>query len=85
MEENRFQDRSVTDELGFNRGVTDELEFNDRIFLEKLRFATDIILRLGEDPEMLPGPLESELFLFRDRVDRAILLIPGGPGPMARK
>lgn len=50
----------------------------DRVYLEKLRLAVEVILRVGEDPDMLPATLESELFLFRDRVDRALLLEPGG-------
>jgi hypothetical protein len=45
----------------------------DRIYLENLRLATAIILRVGEDPGALPNTLESELFIFRDRVDHALL------------
>lgn len=52
---------------------TDELEHRDRVYLEKLRLAIDVILRVGEDPGGLPNVLESELFLYRDRCDRALL------------
>jgi hypothetical protein len=48
----------------------------DRIYLEKLRLATDILLRVGEDPDGLPNSLESELFLFRDRCEHALLIKP---------
>lgn len=48
----------------------------DRIYLEKLRLATDVIMRLGED-DAIPAPLESELSLLRDRIDRALLSQPG--------
>ncbi|MBO0820918.1 MAG: hypothetical protein J2P26_08735 [Nocardiopsaceae bacterium] len=44
----------------------------DRVYLEKLALATDIILRLGED-DSIPAPLESELHLLRDRIERALL------------
>lgn len=44
----------------------------DRIYLEKLALATNIILRLGED-DSIPAPLESELHLLRDRIERALL------------
>lgn len=61
----------------------DELENFDRVFLGKLRLAADVILRLGED-EAIPAPLESELCIFRDKVERAILLLPGdGEAPAA--
>lgn len=56
----------------------DELDGQDRVYLEKLRLATDVILRMGEDPGGIPDTLESELFVFRDRVDRALLREPGG-------
>jgi hypothetical protein len=45
----------------------------DRLYLEKLRLATAILLRVGEDPDALPNTLESELFIFRDRVEHALL------------
>lgn len=55
--------------------VHDGLENNDRVFLEKLRLAADVILQLGEDPEVLPNPLQSELFLFKERVERVLLAL----------
>lgn len=61
--------------------ITDKIEFLDRASLERLRLAADVILELGEDADVLPGPLEAELFLFRDRVHRALLMAkPGGSG-----
>lgn len=60
--------------------VRDELEIHDRIYLEKLRLAANVILQLAEDPGGIPETLETELYLFRDRVDRALLL---NPAPLA--
>jgi hypothetical protein len=57
--------------------VRDELEVRDRVYLEKLRVATSVILDLGEDPGVLPDTFQTELFLFRDRVERSLLMIPG--------
>lgn len=57
--------------------VHDELEVHDRIFLEKLRLAADVILSLGDDAEMLPDTFQTELYIFRDRVERSLLLQPG--------
>ena len=55
----------------------DELEEHDRIYLDKLRLATEVILQAGEDPGTLNDVLQTELFLFLDRVQRALLLQPG--------
>lgn len=52
--------------------IHDDLENQDRIYLEKLRLATDVILKLGEDSAISDG-LESELWIFRDRVERVLL------------
>lgn len=57
--------------------VRDELEDLDRVFLGKLLLASDVILKLGEEDGAIPAPLESELWLFRDRVERALLLLGG--------
>lgn len=54
--------------------VHDELEVHDRIFLEKLRLASDVILSLGDDAGMLPDTFQTELYIFRDRVERSLLL-----------
>lgn len=60
--------------------MRDDLETLDRVFLEKLGLAVKIILDVGKDPGGLPASLESELFVFKDRVDRAILLSPAYEG-----
>lgn len=52
----------------------DSLEELDRVFLEKLLLASDVILRLGEDPGTLANAFEADLWLFRDRIERAMLL-----------
>lgn len=52
--------------------TSDTLETTDRVYLEKLRLATSVILRLGED-DTIPAPLEAELYLLRDRIERALL------------
>lgn len=57
----------------------DKLDDLDRVFLEKLRLAATAILDLGKDDGVINNALESELHLFRDRVDRALLL-PSGTG-----
>lgn len=57
--------------------VRDELEEHDLIYLEKLRLAADVILQVGEDPGALPDTFQTELYLFRDRIERALLLCPG--------
>jgi hypothetical protein len=52
----------------------DGFDGHDRIYLENLRLAAEVILREGEDPGGLPNTLESELFIFRDRVEHSLLL-----------
>lgn len=54
--------------------ATDALDGHDRVFLEKLRLAATVILDLGEDDGVINNALEAELHIFRDRVDRALLL-----------
>lgn len=54
--------------------VHDELESHDRIYLEKLRLAASVILDLGEDDQAIPDTFQTELYIFRDRVERALLL-----------
>lgn len=51
----------------------DALSTHDRVFLENLNLAVGMMLRLGEDSGVLNNVLESELFLFRDRVEHALL------------
>ncbi|MBO0822217.1 MAG: hypothetical protein J2P26_15380 [Nocardiopsaceae bacterium] len=51
----------------------DNMEHYDRIYLEKLRLATEVILRAAEE-DGIPDSLESELHIFRDRVERLLLL-----------
>jgi hypothetical protein len=60
------------------------LEHYELTRLEKLRLATEAILEIAED-DALPGPFETELYIFRDRVHAALLhpgadkgLLPGG-------
>ena len=54
--------------------IRDELDENDRIYLEKLRLATNVLLQVGEDQGVLNDVIQTELFIFRDRVERALLL-----------
>lgn len=49
----------------------DGLSALGRTRLGKLRLAADAILELAPD-DLLPSPLESELYLFRDRLDAAV-------------
>ena len=48
------------------------LEHYERTRLDKLLLATEAILELAEK-DALPTPLESELYIFRDRVQLALL------------
>lgn len=63
------------------QNVHDQLEAHDRVYLEKLRLAATVILDLGEDDQTIPDTFQTELYLFRDRVERALLLrddaVPG--------
>lgn len=54
-------------------GAPAGLEHYERTRLEKFRLAVEVILELATD-EALPAPLESELYIFRDRVQQALLL-----------
>lgn len=64
-------------DIGIDAAVHDELEIHDRIYLERLRLAIGVLLQVGEDPGALPNTCEVELFLLRERVERALLLKPG--------
>lgn len=66
-----------TDSRSMTATAHDGLEDRDRTYLEKLRLAADVILQLGEDPGVIPNTLEVELWVSRDRVERALLQIPG--------
>jgi hypothetical protein len=57
--------------------IHDSLTDLDRTSLDRLKLAADVIL--GEGPN-IPDPLTAELTIFRDRVERALLL-PARPGP----
>lgn len=52
---------------------SDPLNSRDRIYLEKLRLAVEVLLREAEDPGGTPDTLESELYIYRDRVDHVLL------------
>jgi hypothetical protein len=55
----------------------DSLTDLDRTSLDRLKLAADVIL--GEGPN-IPDPLTAELTIFRDQVERALLL-PTRPEP----
>jgi hypothetical protein len=44
-----------------------------RADLERLKLAAEVILGFAAD-DVLPGPLEAELVILRDRLDHALLL-----------
>lgn len=52
------------------------LEF-ERTGLERLKLAADVIL---SETDAIPACLEAELVIFKERVERALLL-PGRPRP----
>lgn len=46
-----------------------------RTSLERLKLAAEVILaEAGEYGDIIPDPLESELVIFKERVERALLL-----------
>jgi hypothetical protein len=53
--------------------VNDTLAAFERTHLERLKLAADILL---SEHDAIPDSLEAELVIFRDRVERALLL-PG--------
>jgi hypothetical protein len=63
--------------------VNDEIDTRDRIYLEKLRLATDVLLQAGEEKDVLNDLMQTELFLLRDRVERALLLPEDASGLLA--
>jgi hypothetical protein len=59
----------------------DALSNWDRVHLERLKLAADVLL---SEAGAIPEPLEEELSLYRDRVERALLLpIRQKPGTSA--
>ena len=45
--------------------------------LQRLKLAADVILAEAEEfGDVIPSPLESELVIFRERIERALLLPP---------
>jgi hypothetical protein len=48
-----------------------------RTDLERLKLAAEVILGLAAD-DVIPGPLEAELVILRDRLEHALLLPAGG-------
>jgi hypothetical protein len=57
--------------------LQDTLYTFERTSLDRLRLAADVIL---SESEVLPDPLIVELTLFKERVERALLL-PAAPEP----
>jgi hypothetical protein len=51
--------------------MNDTLPAFERIHLERLKLAADILLA---EHDAIPDPLEAELTIFRERVERALLL-----------
>lgn len=55
----------------------DGLAGHDRVYLEKLRLATQVLLAASEEESaFLNDVIESELVLVRDEIERALLLGP---------
>lgn len=60
--------------------MTSGLEAHNRLYLEKLSLAAEVLLRAGEEePEFVNSALESELHWLRTRIERALLLSPDVP------
>jgi hypothetical protein len=60
--------------------MNDALAAFERTHLERLKLAADILLA---ETDAIPGSLEVELTLFRDRVEH-VLLLPGCPGQVTQ-
>ena len=56
--------------------MTNGLEAHDRVYLEKLHLAAQVLLAAAEEPGLLNDVLEAELVLVRDEIERALLLQP---------
>jgi len=54
--------------------IHDDLEGHDRIFLDKLRIAVEVLLEAAQEPGTMSDALESEVFAYQDRLLRALLL-----------
>lgn len=54
----------------------DGLAGHDRVYLERLRLATDILLSAAEEHGFLNDIIESELVLVREKLECALLLDP---------
>ena len=53
-----------------------------RTELEKLRLAVQVILDSAPVDDLVSGPLEAELEIFKDRVEFLLLLPAGLPGEL---
>ena len=58
--------------------MNDTLAVFERTHLERLKLAADVLL---SEHDAITDPMESELTLFRERVEHALLL----PGPGSRE
>jgi hypothetical protein len=46
----------------------------ERVYLERLRLAAQVILETASDLELVTDPLEAELAIFKERVEYLLLL-----------
>ena len=56
--------------------MADTLAVFERTHLERLKLAADILL---SEHDAITDPMETELVIFRERIEHALLL-PGQPG-----
>ena len=59
-----------------NPASASALNQDERIFLEKLRLAAQVILDAAPDLDFISDPLESEAAILKDRIE-FMLLLPG--------
>jgi hypothetical protein len=57
-----------------NPAPASALDQNERVFLEKLRLAAQVILDAAPDLDFISDPLESEAAILKDRVEFMLLL-----------
>ena len=54
----------------------------ERVYLERLRLAAQVILEAAPDLEFVTSPLEAELVIFKERVEFLLLLPEDADGAL---
>jgi len=62
--------------MAISSDIHDGLEGHEHLYLDKLRLSVTVLLEASEEPGSMSDALVSELFAYKDRLDRALLLTP---------